>query len=71
MGETYYFALTAYDVFANESGFSTEVSTTISGTPTSTPEDDTPSSSEDQDTADPVTEGEWYLWLWNLLFGRS
>ncbi len=28
-GETYYFALTAYDIFANESGSSTEVSTTL------------------------------------------
>src|SRR3972149_389765 len=28
-GETYYFAVTAYDIFANESGFSSQVSTTI------------------------------------------
>lgn len=28
-GQTYFFAVTAYDVFANESGFSNEVSTTI------------------------------------------
>src|SRR3990172_8865105 len=28
-GETYYFALTAYDIFANESGLSGQVSTTI------------------------------------------
>ena len=28
-GETYYVALTAYDIFANESGSSTEVSTTL------------------------------------------
>ncbi len=28
-GETYYFALTAYDIFANESGFSSEVSAVI------------------------------------------
>jgi len=28
-GETYYLALTAYDIFANESGFSNEVSTTL------------------------------------------
>src|SRR3972149_2601731 len=28
-GETYYLALTAYDIFANESGFSSQVRTTI------------------------------------------
>ena len=28
-GETYYFSVTAYDIFANKSGYSSEVSTTI------------------------------------------
>ncbi len=35
-GQTYFFAVTAYDVMANESGFSTEVSTMISS-PVNTP----------------------------------
>ncbi len=33
-GETYYFALTAYDIFANESGFSTEIRKTVPKAPT-------------------------------------
>ena len=32
-GQTYYFAVTAYDTSGNESNFSSEVSTTIPGTP--------------------------------------
>lgn len=49
-GDTYYFVLTAYDIYANESGFSPEISTTISGAPGSTPADTTTASSEDEST---------------------
>ncbi len=72
-GNTYYFALTAYDIYANESGFSTEMSTTISGAPGSTPADTTTSSSEDQripqDDDPDFQRFSWYSWLLNLLFG--
>ncbi len=49
-GETYFFAVTAYDIFANESNFSTELSTTISGAPSSAPGDTTTPHSEDKST---------------------
>ncbi len=49
-GETYYFALTAYDIYANESGYSPEMSTTISGAPSSAPGGTTTPSSGDQST---------------------
>ena len=39
-GETYFFAVTAYDIFANESNFSTEINSTISEAAQSTPEDE-------------------------------
>ncbi len=77
-GDTYYFALTAYDIYANESGFSTELSTTISGAPSSAPGDTTTPSSEgesatssakDEGTTEPTDPDAWFYWLWNLLFG--
>ncbi len=49
-GDTYYFALTAYDIYANESGFSPEISTTISQAFGSAAEDTTSSSSEGEST---------------------
>ena len=52
-GETYYFVVTAYDIYGNESDYSTEISTTISVA---------------ADTADSAVEDDWSYW-WNLLFG--
>ena len=50
LGETYYFALTAYDIYANESGFSPEVNITISGAPSSAHGGTTTPHSEDKST---------------------
>lgn len=36
-GQTYFFSITAYDIFANESGYSAELSATIPGTSTPPP----------------------------------
>ncbi len=78
LGETYYFALTAYDIYANESGFSTELSTTISQTFESAAGDTTSSSSgdksttassEDKSTAEPDIQNTWFSRFWKLLFG--
>ncbi len=77
-GETYYFALTAYDIYANESGYSPEMSTTISGAPSSAPGGTTTPSSGDQSTTSSSGDqgipqdddpDSWYSWLLNLLFG--
>ena len=67
-GEMYYFAVTAYDIFANESNYSTEVSITIPE-PAPAPEDTTTPTSEDQGTTAPTDLDEWYWWWWNMLFG--
>ena len=71
-GETYFFALTAYDVFANESNYSTEISTTIPLPIVPGPQDITTPTSEDQGTPAPTTTGGLWTWLrkWlrNLLF---
>ncbi|MFQ5848430.1 MAG: tetratricopeptide repeat protein [Candidatus Methylomirabilales bacterium] len=53
-GETYYFAITAYDIFANESGFSTEVSTTIPDVPPPVP-DETAASNPSADSTPQAT----------------
>ncbi len=76
-GNTYYFALTAYDIYANESGFSPEISTTISQTFGSAAEDTTSSSSgdqsttassEDKSTTEATGPNSWYQWFWNLMY---
>ena len=68
-GETYFFAVTAYDIFANESGFSHEMSTTISGAPSSAPGGTTTPHSEDKSTTEHADPDSWHSWLLNLLFG--
>ena len=67
-GEMYFFAVTAYDIFANESNFSTEISMTIPE-PAPASEDTTTPTSEDEGTTAPTDPDEWWLWMWNLLFG--
>ena len=68
-GETYFFAVTAYDIFANESNFSTEASIAIHEPPPPAPEDTTTPTSDDQGATTPTDPDDWYLWLWNMLFG--
>ncbi len=68
-GETYFFTVTAYDIFANESNYSTEISTTIPEPPPPVPEDTTTPTSEDEATTAPTEPDDWYLWMWNMLFG--
>ena len=53
-GETYYFVVTAYDIYGNESDYSTEISTTISVY---------------DDTLDAAEGDDWSYW-WNLLFSQ-
>ena len=77
-GETYFFAVTAYDIFANESNYSTEASIAIYEPPPPAPEDTTTptsedeattASSEDKSTAEPDNPNTWFGWFWNLMFG--
>jgi len=63
-GDTYYFSLTAYDIYANESGFSTEMSITISGAPSSAPGGTTTSSSEDKSTMECASD-DWVCLYWS------
>ncbi|MFQ5960521.1 MAG: PKD domain-containing protein [Candidatus Methylomirabilales bacterium] len=74
-GQTYFFAVTAYDVMANESGFSSEVSTMISSTVNSPPR-----ASFSYDCADLVcsftdtstdTDGTLVAWHWSFGEGSS
>jgi hypothetical protein len=61
-GETYYFAVTAYDILANESGFSGEISTTIAIAPGPAPEGSTTTTSGNEEAGEPSGYGQWWGW---------
>jgi len=69
-GATYYFVLTAYDIYGNESDYSPEISTAIVSTTTDTSGSTTGNSSGSTagNSNDSVDHSSWSSW-WNLLFG--
>lgn len=72
-GQTYFFAVTAYDVMANESGFSSEVSTMISSTVNSPPHASFTNSCSDLvcSFADTSTDTDGTLVAWHWSFGEG
>ncbi len=52
-GQTYYAAITAYDIYGNESGFSNEVSTTIGAPPPPEPEPEPAPEPDPEPTPEP------------------